>query len=386
MGVGIVEEGFMAGQCPFSGFMRGVKSSDFQGRAALILLALALIAAPLTGCFKKEEKAAAEKVVNVKAAVVERKSLKPFVESVGSLKPNEEVVVSSEVDGILTQLKVDEGSAVSRGMLLAQINETDYRLEVGRAEAALRQAAATLENAKVEYGRKETLYQEALVTRQQFDDIVARRALAEGDVDRARSALDLARVRLAKTRIHSPLTGAVREKKVTAGDYVRNGTPLLHLTQNHPVKLSFTVTEKDVARLKIGQECAFRVDSYPDREFKGRLTVIYPNLEERTRTLQAEAVVPNPDLFLKPGLFARVTLFTGPAEDKVVVPVTALLYENNKVKVFVAEGDKARELFVRVGGKYGEMIEIVEGLKGGENLVVVGQNNLAEGVKLHVAR
>jgi len=66
--------------------------------------------------------------------------------------------------------------------------------------------------------------------------------------------------------------------------------------------------------------------------------------------------------------------------------VTALLYENSKVKVFVVEGDKAKELFVRVGGKYGEMIEVVEGLKGGENLVVVGQNNLAEGVKLHVAR
>ena len=345
-----------------------------------------LLVASSVGCFKKEEKAAAEKVVNVKAAAVERKSLKPFVESVGSLKPNEEVVVSSEVDGILAALKVDEGSPVSRGMLLAQITDTDYRLEVGRAEAALRQAAATLENAKVEYGRKEALYKEALVTRQQFDDIVARRALAEGDVDRARSTLDLVRVKLAKTRIHSPLTGAVKEKKVTAGDYVRNGTPLLHLTQNHPVKLSFTVTEKDVARLKIGQECAFRVDSYPDREFKGRLTVIYPNLEERTRTLQAEALVPNPEMLLKPGLFARVTLFTGPAEDKVVVPVTALLYENSKVKVFVVEGDKAKELFVRVGGKYGEMIEVVEGLKGGENLVVVGQNNLAEGVKLHVAR
>jgi membrane fusion protein (multidrug efflux system) len=376
----------MVGQYPSSVSKFRFKVGAFHGRTVLVLMALLLIAVLPAGCFKKEEKATAEKVVNVKAAAVERKSLKPFVEAVGSLKPNEEVTVSSEVDGILTALRVDEGSAVSRGMLLAQINDTDYRIEVGRAEAALRQAAATLENAKVEYGRKEALYKEALVTRQQFDDIVARQALAEGDVDRARSALDLARVRLAKTRIHSPLTGAVKEKKVTAGDYVRNGTPLLHVTQNHPVKLSFTVTERDVARLKIGQECSFRVDSYPDREFKGRLTVIYPNLEERTRTLQAEALVPNPDMLLKPGLFARVTLFTGPAEDKVVVPVTALLYENNRIKIFIVADDKAKELFVRVGGKYGEMIEIVEGLKGGENLVAVGQNNLAEGVKVNVAR
>ena len=96
--------------------------------------------------------------------------------------------------------------------------------------------------------------------------------------------------------------------------------------------------------------------------------------------------MPNPQMLLKPGLFARVTLYTGGTVDKVIVPITALLYENNKVKVFVVEGDQAKERFVQVGGKYGEYMELVEGLKGGEQLVVVGQNNLAEGVKVNVAR
>jgi membrane fusion protein (multidrug efflux system) len=91
-------------------------------------------------------------------------------------------------------------------------------------------------------------------------------------------------------------------------------------------------------------------------------------------------------MLLKPGLFARVTLYTGDAVDKAIVPVTALLYENNKVKVFVVESDQAKERVVRIGGKYGEYMEIVEGLSGGEHLVVVGQNNLAEGVKVNVAR
>jgi membrane fusion protein (multidrug efflux system) len=359
-----------------------------HSKTALILTSFALVFVILifTGCFKKEEKAVKEKVVNVRAALVEKRSLKPFIESVGTLKPDEEVVVSSEIDGILRELKVQEGSAVSKGMLLAQINDTDYRLELSRAEAALRQVNASLANAKVEFERKEALYKEALVTRQQYDDIVARRLLAEGEVDRAGGTLDLAREKLAKTKVHAPIAGIVREKKVTPGDYVRNGTPLLYLTRNNPVKLSFTVTEKDVARLKIGQECVFKVDSFPDREFKGKLSVIYPNLEERTRSLQAEALVPNPQMLLKPGLFARVTLYTGGAVDKVIVPITALLYENNKVKVFVVEGDQAKERFVQVGGKYGEYMELAEGLKGGEQLVVVGQNNLAEGVKVNVAR
>lgn len=355
-------------------------------KTAIILLALVFAIPAVEGCSKKEEKAVKEKVVNVRTATVEKRSLKPFIESVGTLKPGEEVMVSSQIDGILKELLVREGSIVSKGMLLARIDDTDYRLELSRAEAAMRQTEANLANLKVEFERKDALYKEALISRQQYDDVVTRRLLAEGEVDRARGALDLARERLTKTRIHAPMAGAVREKRVTPGDYIRNGTLLLQLTLNNPVKLSFSVTEKDMSRLKPEQECLFKVDAYPDREFKGALSVIYPNLEERTRSLQAEALVPNPHMLLKPGLFARVTIYTGAAADKVIVPVTALLYENDKVKTFVVEQDKARERFVRLGGKYGEYMEIVEGLKGGEQLIVVGQNNLAEGVKVNVAR
>lgn len=351
-----------------------------------VLLGLLSLPVAFAGCSKKEEKAATEKVVNVRTVTVEKRSLKPFIESVGTIRPGEEVMVSSQIDGILRDLHVQEGSLVSKGMLLARIDDTDYRHEVSRAEAAMRQADASLANVKVEFERKEALYQEALISRQQYDDILTRRLLSEGEVERARGALDLAREKMSRTKILAPLAGAVREKRVTPGDYIRNGTPMLHLTRNNPVKLSFTVPEKDVARLKKGQECVFRVDAFPEREFKGALNVIYPNLEERTRSLQVEALVQNPQMLLKPGLFARVTLYTGDAAERAVVPVTALLYDNKKIKVFLVEDDQAKERLVRIGGKYGESMEIVEGLKGGEQLVVVGQSNLAEGVKVRVAR
>lgn len=365
---------------------RGRSGRHSSFAAVLVLLALAGSSLIVAGCIKKEEKAVREKVVNVRTSVVEKRSLKPYIESVGTLRPAEEVIVSSQIDGILRELLVQEGSIVTKGMPLARIDDRDFRLELSRAEAAMRQADASLANVKVEFERKEALHREALISRQQYDDVVTRRLLAEGELDRARSALDLARERVEKTSIHAPMHGVVREKKVTPGDYIRNGTVLLYLTRNNPIKLSFTVTEKDVARLKIGQECLFRVDAFPGRDFTGKLSVIYPNLEERTRTLQAEALVPNPQMFLKPGFFARITLYTGTASEKVVVPVTALLYEGSKIKTFVVEADQARERFVRTGGKYGEHMEIIEGLKGGEQLVVVGQNNLAEGVKVHVAR
>ncbi|MGV8079437.1 MAG: efflux RND transporter periplasmic adaptor subunit [Syntrophales bacterium] len=356
------------------------------GRTGVFLLAALVLAAVfVAGCQKKETQAV-EKIINVRTAIVEKKSLRPFVEAVGTLKPFQEVVISPEVDGIVRKLNVDEGSSVSKGMVLAEINETDYRLDLERAEAALRQAEATLANVKVEYTRKEALYREQLVTQQQFDDITTRVTLATGDVDRARAGLSLARERYSRSRVRAPLAGAVREKRVTAGDFVRTGTPMLWIVQSNPIKLSFSVPEKDVSSLKLGQEVGFQVDSFPNKTFTGRLMSIYPSLDEKTRTLQAEAHIPNPQGLLKPGFFARVTLYTGPARDVVVIPITSILYENALKKVFLVEGDRAREVKIQIGGKYGESMAVPEGLQGGEQIVVVGQNTLADGVKVNVAR
>lgn len=358
---------------------------DLVARFGLTVLLFVL---PLGGwgCQRQEADAKKERVLNVKVWTAEAQSVRPYIDAVGELKAYETVIVSSEVDGLLRRVLAEEGAAVSRGSLLASINETDYRLEVSRAEAAVRQAEASSANIRQEFQRKEALFKEELITRQQYDDVNARRLLAEGDLDRARIALSLAGERLRKTRVYAPLSGSVKEKRVTAGDYVRNGTPLYVLIQTNPLKLLFNVPEKEVGSLRMGQDLQFTVDAFPGRTFRGTVRTIYPHVEERTRTLRVEGVVPNPDGALKPGLFTKVTLYSGPARLQVVVPVTSILYEGQKTKVFHVEGDRARERFVRVGRKYGEMMEVLEGLKAGEQLVVVGQNNLTEGMKVHVAR
>lgn len=349
------------------------------------ILCLLLAPGAFSGCRKKEEKPA-ERVINVRVQAAEIKSFRPFVDAIGNLKAFEEVVASSQLEGLVTRIYVDEGSPVSKGKVLAGIDDTDYRLDAQRNEAALKQTQASLANTKIEHQRKNSLYKEQLVTQQQFDDVTTRLALADAEVDRAKAALSLSRERLAKTRIHSPLQGFVKEKKVSAGDYVRNGTPLFALIRIDPVKLIFSVTEKDVGRIKIGQDVQFRVDSLPGRDFNARVNIIYPNLEEKTRTMQVEALAPNREGILKPGLFARVVLYTGAAREMVMVPITSILYDESEMKVFLVEGDRARERKVKAGSKYGELIEITEGLKAGETVVVAGQNNLAEGVKVNVAR
>ncbi|MGD9578316.1 MAG: efflux RND transporter periplasmic adaptor subunit [Syntrophorhabdus sp.] len=335
-------------------------------------------------CQKKDTKTVEEKVFNVQIQDAVKRPLKPFIESIGTLNPFEEVTVSAEIEGVTRSVKVEEGSQVSKGMLLAAIDDSDYSLQVKRAEATLRQAEATLENTKLEFKRKDALYKEELVTKQQYDDVTTRLSLAEAEVERAKASLSLAKLKLSKTKIISPLACVIKEKRVSAGDFVRNGTPMFVIIQPNPLKLRFTVPEKDVGRLKTNQEVMLRVDGFAETEFKGRVNIVFPNVEEKTRTLQVEALVSNNNGLLKPGLFSKVILYTAGERDTIVVPVTALLYEAEKVRVFVTEGDRAKERVVKLGSKYGELMEIIDGVKAGEKVVFMGQQNLSEGAKVSV--
>jgi membrane fusion protein (multidrug efflux system) len=348
------------------------------------LVVLCLLIASGVGCKKKEAKKAEEKTFNVQIREVDQKALRTFVDATGTLTPFDEVTISAEVDGIVKTVSVDEGTVVSKGALMATIDDTDYSQEVKRDEAIVRQAEATLANTRVEFKRKETLYKEELVTSQQFDDVSTKVALTEAEVDRLKAALSLARQKLAKTRIRAPMAGVVKERKVSPGYFLKNGTQLFVLIQPNPIKLQFSVPEKDVGKLKVGQEVILKVDAFPEVEFKGRVSIIYPSLEEKTRTLIVEALVPNDKGALKPGLFARVLLYTGAEKATTVIPVTSILYEGPRVRVFVVEGNRARQRDVRLGSKYGEVMEVVEGVKAGERVVVAGQQSLSEGVKVAV--
>jgi multidrug efflux pump subunit AcrA (membrane-fusion protein) len=393
----------------------------------------------LNSCEKADTKPAVEeKTYNVQVQAAEKKSLRPFVEAIGTLYPYDEVTVSTEVDGILNDLKAEEGTKVAKGMLLALIDDTDYLLEVKRAEATVEaadsrlqqlvtgarpqeiqlakaevdQTLADMEKRKADRERAKKLYEGQYISAQDWD--AARTAYevavathqktkenyalvtegprkeeiasARAQRDQSRAALSLASQKLGKTKVFSPLAGVVRVKRVSKGEFVKNGSPLYTIIHSNPLKLRFTLAEKDVGKVKPSQEVTLRVDAFPGREFKGNVSTIYPSLEEKTRTLLIEALVPNSEEGLKAGLFAKVILYTGPARETVVIPITALLYEEAKIKVFVEEGGRAKEKPISVGGKYGELMEITDGLKEGEKVVVAGQQNLSEGVKVHVAR
>lgn len=346
---------------------------------------------------EREVKPVKEKPINVQVQSVKNKSLRPFINAIGTLKPAEEVRISSEVDGILMDVSVDEGTIVSKGMPLASIDDADYRLEVERVLAILKQAEANLSNTRLEYQRKDDLYKKGLISVQQFDDISTRLSLSEAEIERAKSSLSIAKQKLSKTKIYSPMSGVIKSKNVSSGDYIRNGTLIFEIIQTDPLKLNFTITETDVGKLKMGQDVLFSVYALPEKEFNGKLNIISPFLDEKTRTLQAEAVVPNSNNLLKPGFFANVILYTGSPKDIILVPDTSLIYEGEKIKVFIVENRITKERLVKVGQKLKiqlvnkgqqpavqEYAEIIEGIKEGEQVVVAGQQNLSDNVKVNI--
>jgi RND family efflux transporter MFP subunit len=346
---------------------------------------------------EREVKPVKEKPINVQVQSVKNKSLRPFINAIGTLKPAEEVRISSEVDGILMDVSVDEGTIVSKGMPLASIDDADYRLEVERVLAILKQAEANLSNTRLEYQRKDDLYKKGLISVQQFDDISTRLSLSEAEIERAKSLLSIAKQKLSKTKIYSPMLGVIKLKNVSSGDYIRNGTLIFEIIQTDPLKLNFTITETDVGKLKMGQDVLFSVYALPEKEFNGKLNIISPFLDEKTRTLQAEAVVPNSNNLLKPGFFANVILYTGSPKDIILVPDTSLIYEGEKIKVFIVENRITKERLVKVGQKLKiqlvnkgqqpavqEYAEIIEGIKEGEQVVVAGQQNLSDNVKVNI--
>ncbi|MFO7569058.1 MAG: efflux RND transporter periplasmic adaptor subunit, partial [Smithellaceae bacterium] len=185
-----------------------------------MLVAAVLLSLPFAAC-KGQKEAEPERLVNVRVWPAEIRRVQPYLETTGTLRADREVIVSAEVDGTVERIRVEEGDVVSAGALLAEIRDTDYRLDWVRAKAAFQQAQASLSNTQAEHGRKTTLFEEGLMTRQLFDDVSTRMALSEAELERADATLAIARERLARTKIYSPLAGSVKEKKVTVGGYVR---------------------------------------------------------------------------------------------------------------------------------------------------------------------
>jgi RND family efflux transporter MFP subunit len=414
--------------------MREQFSIQEKGSKSLFIAALVVTAALAAACgnsqAKNESKAASNSQpaatpppVEVTTAPAITRNLQREVEVVGSFAADEEVAVSAQAAGELSQLSVDFGGYVSQGQVIATIDQRDAKLKVEQAEATLKQTLARLgmkegENfdsnrnadvrvaksqldwAKLELDRSMKLIEKGDIPRSSYDEKVTNHNLAQARyqaaldsvnqqlaaVEQQRAALALAKKALADTVVRSPISGAVKEKHASRGAYLTVNGKIVTVVKINPLRLRADVPESSAAAVRTGQTVNVTVDAFPNRTFTGRVVRIGPSLDEKTRALTVEAEVANAGNLLRPGMFAKSRLITSANAPAVMVPQRAVAPAAGLSKVFVIENGKAVERIVKTGATDGDLIEIVEGVKDGETVATSNLDKLLTGTAVHTGK
>jgi membrane fusion protein (multidrug efflux system) len=305
------------------------------------------------------------------------------IEGSGELKAKERAVIASEVDGVVTELTVDEGERVEAGAVLLEVDPEKRALAVANVRAMQRDAQAALAEAEREAVRIRKLHEGGIASDSAREKAETGLSRARARVEATGAELGVAERALRDASVRAPFSGWIAGRSVSRGEYVRPGQPLFDLVALDPIEVEFTVAERDSARVSVGQQVGVQVAPYPDESFVGEVSVILPTLDPKTRTLRVQARIANPEGRLRPGLFARTDLGVAKREGALLVPEQAVLQRADGEVVFVAAPDgRARRVVVKTGLQRGGQVEIVEGLGASDEVIISGHDALVDGTPI----
>lgn len=336
-------------------------------RCCGLFAAAALLAAALTGSVRAQD---AGQAVPVEAEKVEVGELSERVTAVGSLRSNESVTIRPEIAGRIVSINFEEGKPVEKGDELIALDDSVYKAELDQAQAQLRLAESN-------FKRIGELHERQVATARARDE--ARSGLEVGT-----ASLALARARLEKTSVEAPFSGIAGLRKVSVGDYITVGQDIANLEDIETIKADFRVAEKFLPAVRAGQRIQIGVDAYPDRRFEGEVYAIDPRIDESGRSVVIRARVPNEDLLLRPGLFARVTLILEMKEQAITVPEQAIMPRGEEQFVYTVVDGKVKQTRVRVGTRRDGRVEILEGLRDEDMVVTAGHLKIHDGAQVSV--
>jgi membrane fusion protein (multidrug efflux system) len=288
---------------------------------------------------------------------------------VGTLAANEMVEIKSETDGVVAEILFQEGQLVKSGDLLLRLDEV-------KASAALAEAEANFKLSRVTHDRSRQLFQDKLISQQEFDQAAA---LFQAN----QAGVEMRKRELKDARIVAPFDGVVSTRQVSPGQVISKNTTLTWLVDLDPVKVELGVPERFVSQLKIGQKLQVTVAAFPARVFSGELFFVAPFVETVTRTALVKARIPNLQHELKPGMFANLDLTLRLKEQAILIPETSVMATGDRTVIYVVDAqDTAQIRPVKVGLRQAGMVEITEGLKPGERVVAEGHQKIRPGGKV----
>jgi membrane fusion protein, multidrug efflux system len=385
---------------------------------AVILASLAWTACS-TANGKTEDRAASALAVSASPVAVTEQPISRFIRVTGTLTAEEQADVAAETSGRVISTPIERGTPVTQGTELVRLSAVETEASVKEAEANAAQIEARLAQpatgsfdvnrvpevanaranfalAESEFSRIEKLLAERVVSQSEYDQRktqveAARQQLesAKNGAEQQYQALQAARARVALARkaasdtvVRAPFSGVVVERLVSTGDYVTRGTKVAQVVRIMPLRIALTVPEQFVADVKVGQPVSFSVDAFSGRTFEGRVRYVSPSLRAEQRALTVEAVVPNNNGELKPGMFATALIQQPNKVQAVLVPAAAVRVVSGTSRVFVIAGDRAEERLVTTGQVLDQLVEITAGLSRGEQVATANVPQLVDGVKV----
>jgi len=394
------------------------EESFMNGRVIGIFLAAAVASACSAGSAKTKEQSAAPPRIPVEAAAAVERPIARFIRATGTLMAEEQADVAAETAGRVVSAPVERGTPVTQGAELIRLlaAETDAQLKEAEANAAqiearlgltsgtfdvnavpeVQNAKAAYDLAQNEFGRIKSLLEQRVVSqseyeqrrtqmeasRQQYEAAKNGAAQQFQSLQAAKARVSLARKALADTVVRAPFGGVVAQRLVSVGDYVTKGMKVAIVVRVNPLRAQLTIPEQSVSAVAIGQPVSFEVDAYPGRRFEGKVKYVAPSLQADQRALTVEALVPNPNSELKPGLFATARIEQPARTPGVLVPVASVVVAAGTSRVFVVNGDHVEERIVTTGQSVGDRIEITNGLKAGERVATQSVAQLTDGAKV----
>ncbi len=349
-----------------------------------------------------------ENLLAVNVVSVQTRKISSEISLVGSLEAVAEVIIRSPDRGHITGIvhdvgdavrgPLDDSNAVPAGEIVITLDDELHREKILAANAALTVQKADLlaqqarrKLAETTLERRESTLASGAFTQQEVEEARAQLEIAEAElqlgtarVDEVQSSLDQSQIALTKRALTTPISGYVAERFVDVGDLANPDDPLLRIVKIDPIRIMVHVAEEYYPNVKTEQKATVEVDALPDRSFIGKVMRKAPVLDPTTRTSKVYLEISNPDGALKPGMHARVKLVLENRESAQVVPVGALLQDEDRPFVYVVQGNppRAQLRHVRVGLMTGQVVEILNGLKKGEQVITLGSRLVEDGQEI----
>ena len=326
------------------------------------------------GC-KKEvggpQKMSAPQVI---VAEVASKRVVESLSRVADVQANEMIEIQTEADGFVREILFEEGQRVERGQVLVRLDETKFA-------TALAQSEANFQLSKANFDRSKQLFEEKLISQQEFDQAAATYQANQANLEYARRLLEDA-------RIVAPFDGIMSARNVSPGQFITKNTIVSWLIDLDPAKVEFQLPERYLGQVRTNQQINMTVAAYPDRTFTGRVFFVSPYVDPTNRTALIKASIPNSDYALKPGMFASLDLTLTVRENSLAIPESAItqILPNGEATVFTVDSSNvAQSKTIKTGVRLVGEIEVLEGLSAGDKVIIEGLQKVVPGAPVRIA-